>query len=152
MTCEQGNEVVQYCSGGPACTLSKPGSVRAYSGAVGACTCQTAESVCPEGTRMESCLCRIEQADIDLDMQSPASDWEVDSEEDGENGKNFKPPPPSVSWALTSVEPKCGNVCKCHATNIKPIYAGKAPDRLVAEAMCMACAPPPPAAEALPRP
>ena len=148
MTCKPGPEVVQYCTGGPACILSKPKSVRAYSGAVGECTCKTAESTCPAGTRLDACLCRVEQADsawagAAADMQSWAgnqqSSWDQDSEDQGGDEKNFKPPPPSVSWALTAVQPTCGGVCFCTATNVKPIYAGKSPDRLVAQAVCVAC-------------
>jgi len=45
----------------------------------------------------------------------------------------------SVSWALTAVQPTCGGICFCTATNVKPIYAGKSPDRLVAQAVCVAC-------------
>jgi hypothetical protein len=147
-TCTTGLEVSQNCAGGPACTLSKPKSVRAYSGAVGACTCKTAESTCPAGTRLDACLCRVEQADAAwvgsaVDTQSWAGNqqpsWDEDSEEQGGDEKNFKPPPPSVSWALTSVQPTCGGVCSCSATNVKPIYAGKSLDRLVAQAICVAC-------------
>ena len=157
MTCKPGPEVVQYCTGGPACILSKPKSVRAYSGAVGACTCKTAESTCPAGARLDACLCRVEQADASwadaaADTQSWAgtqqSSWDQDSEDQGGDEKNFRPPPPSVSWALTTVQPTCGGVCSCSATNVKPIYAGKSPDRLVAQAVCVACdsnpRPPPP--------
>ena len=139
MTCESGPEVSQDCTGGPACTLSKLLSVWAYSDAVGACACTTPESTCPAGTRLEACLCRVEQAEAHMDGQRSSSDQ--DSEENGGSNpeKNFKPPPPSVSWALTAVQPTCGGVCTCLATNIKPIYAGKAPDRLVAQAVCVAC-------------
>jgi hypothetical protein len=157
MTCKPGPEVAQYCTGGPACILSKPKSVRAYSGAVGACTCKTAESTCPAGARLDACLCRVEQADASwadaaADTQSWAgtqqSSWDQDSEDQGGDEKNFRPPPPSVSWALTTVQPTCGGVCSCSATNVKPIYAGKSPDRLVAQAVCVACdsnpLPPPP--------
>ena len=63
VTCQAGTKVTQDCTGGPACLLSKAKSVWAYSGAVGACTCQTANATCPAGTKMNACLCRVEQAD-----------------------------------------------------------------------------------------
>ena len=141
MICTPGPESAQLCTGGPACILSKPKSVRAYSGAVGACTCKTAESVCPAGTRLDACLCRVEQAnapwngEADVPWNGAASDtqawtssqqssWDQDSDDNGGDEKNFKPPPPSVSWAITPVQPTCSGVCTCSATNVKPIYAG----------------------------
>ena len=146
LTCQAGTEVTQMCTGGPACLLSKPKSVWAYSGAVGACTCQTAHATCPAGTKMNACLCRVEEADGGLTSSDAQSSWDQDSEDAGGDEKNFHrpPPPPSVSWALIAVQPTCDGVCSCSATNIKPIYVGKAPDRLVAQAVCVACASPPP--------
>ena len=146
MTCQAGTEVTQFCTGGPACLLSKPKSVWSYSGAVGACTCQTAQATCPAGTKMNACLCRVEQADGGWTSTDAQSSWDQDSEDAGGDEKNFHrpPPPPSVSWALIAVQPTCDGVCSCSATNIKPIYVGKVPDRLVAQAVCAACASPTP--------
>ena len=150
MTCQAASEVTQFCTGSPACLLSKPKSVWAYSGAVGACTCQIANATCPAGTKMTACLCRVEQADSGWTSTDAQSSWDQDSEGADEKNfgwkffssdeKNFHPPaPPSASWALIAVQPTCDGVCSCSATNIKPIYVGKAPDRLVAQAVCAAC-------------
>ena len=69
MTCKPGPEVSQACTGGPAFTLSKLLSMWDYSGAIGACTCTTPESTCPAGTRLEACLCRVEQAEAHINGQ-----------------------------------------------------------------------------------
>ena len=150
LTCQAGTEVTQMCTGSPACLLSKPKSLWAYSGAVGACTCQTAHATCPAGTKMNACLCRVEQADGGWTSSDAQSSWDQDSEDAGGDEKNFHPPPPpSVSWALTAVQPTCDGVCSYSATNIKPIYVGKAPDRLVAQAVCVACDATPPLQQAV---
>ena len=101
VTCQAGTEVTQFCTGGPACLLSKPKSVWSYSGAVGACTCQTAQATCPAGTKMNACLCRVEQADSGWTSTDAQSSWDQDSEDAGGDEKNFhRPPPPPCVFLL----------------------------------------------------